>query len=216
MILPKSSILPLGDPAVGVPRNKTVTKFYLPGRIGVITALAVYLVLSACVTSPPSPKPATPVLPPPGLGKGYNHDPFPSTYKPYPGVPTLVRNVTVFDGEGGRLDHGAGKWLTPGIIDVHSHIGGSTLNVAAENDINEMTSPVTPGVWVEHSVWPNDPGFIRDLTNGGVTTLQVLPGSEIPRRALWAQNGLRRESEARLWVEGTAAFHPHGQYRAGP
>jgi imidazolonepropionase-like amidohydrolase len=32
-------------------------------------------------------------------------------------------------------------------------------------------------VWAEHSVWPQDPGFSRALANGGVTTLQVLPGS---------------------------------------
>src|SRR3546814_6221785 len=33
------------------------------------------------------------------------------------------------------------------------------------------------GVWAEHSVWPQDPGFSRALANGGVTTLEVLPGS---------------------------------------
>ena len=33
----------------------------------------------------------------------YSHDPFPSTYRTYPGVPTLVRNVTIYDGEGGRI-----------------------------------------------------------------------------------------------------------------
>ena len=32
-------------------------------------------------------------------------------------------------------------------------------------------------VWAEHSVWPQDPGFSRALMNGGVTALQVLPGS---------------------------------------
>jgi imidazolonepropionase-like amidohydrolase len=41
---------------------------------------------------------------------------------------------------------------------------------------NEMTNPVTPNVWAEHSVWPEDPGFIRAL-QGGITTLQILPGS---------------------------------------
>jgi imidazolonepropionase-like amidohydrolase len=37
--------------------------------------------------------------------------------------------------------------------------------------------PVTAEVWAEHSVWPQDPGFGRALVNGGVTTLQILPGS---------------------------------------
>ena len=32
-------------------------------------------------------------------------------------------------------------------------------------------------MWAEHSVWPQDPGFSRALANGGVTTLEILPGS---------------------------------------
>ena len=143
--------------------------------------------------------------PGPGAGRGYAHDPYPSTYKPYPGVPTLVRGVTIFDGEGGRIDGGSvlfadgkivalgqtlaapagaividgtGKWLTPGIIDIHSHLGDyPSPAVRANSDGNEATNPVTADVWAEHSVWPQDPGFSRALTNGGVTTLEILPGS---------------------------------------
>src|SRR3546814_2451641 len=33
-------------------------------------------------------------------------DPYPSTYRAYPAAPTAVRGVTVFDGEGGRVDDG--------------------------------------------------------------------------------------------------------------
>lgn len=141
----------------------------------------------------------------PGKGRGYSHDPFPSTYRAYPGAPTLVTNVTIFDGEGGRIDNGAvlfrdgkivevgqglsasagvtvidgqGKYLTPGVIDIHSHLGDyPSPGVEALSDGNEMTSPVTAEVWAEHSVWPQDPGFGRALANGGVTTLQILPGS---------------------------------------
>jgi imidazolonepropionase-like amidohydrolase len=166
-------------------------------------AAAAFLVLCACTSAPP-PKPAS-TSSAPVVGKGYSRDPYPSTYHPYPGVTTVVKNVTVFDGEGGRIDQGAvlfadgkvveiaqdvappagamvidgsGKWLTPGVIDVHSHIGVmSSPNVQALSDANEKTSPTTPDVWVEHSVWPNDPAFGRALTNGGVTTLQILPGS---------------------------------------
>lgn len=141
----------------------------------------------------------------PGIGKAFSHDPYPSTYKRYPGVPTLVTHVTIFDGEGGKIDDGSvlfadgkivalgqsvaapagatvidgtGKTLTPGIIDIHSHLGDyPTPAVEANSDGNEATGPITAEVWAEHSVWPQDPGFSRALTNGGVTTLQILPGS---------------------------------------
>jgi imidazolonepropionase-like amidohydrolase len=133
-------------------------------------------------------------------------DPYPSTYKPYPGVPTVIKGATILDGEGGRIEKGvvflsggtitaiggpdtpipadvavfdgAGKYVTPGIIDIHSHLGDyPSPAVEALSDGNEMTSPVTPDVWAEHSIWPQDAGFTRALVNGGVTSLQILPGS---------------------------------------
>ena len=71
-----------------------------------------------------------------------------------------------------------GKYLTPGVIDIHSHLGVyPSPSVDAHSDGNEATSPTTPEVWAEHSVWPQDPGFSRALANGGVTSLQILPGS---------------------------------------
>ena len=67
--------------------------------------------------------------------------------------------------------------MTPGVIDVHSHLGVyPSPDVDAHSDGNEATAPVTAEVWAEHSIWPQDPGFVRALA-GGVTTLQILPGS---------------------------------------
>ncbi|HEV7703452.1 MAG TPA: amidohydrolase family protein [Gemmatimonadaceae bacterium] len=131
-------------------------------------------------------------------------DPFPSTYKPFPSKTTVIRNVTILTAAGPRITNGAvllkdgkiesvgasvnapadavvidgkGKFVTPGIIDIHSHLGVySAPGVEAASDGNEATRPVTAYVWAEHSVWPQDPQFPRNLA-GGVTTLQVLPGS---------------------------------------
>ena len=133
-----------------------------------------------------------------------NADPFPSTYVAYPSRPTLIRNVTIMTAAGPTIRNGAilmqggkivavgptasasadaividgtGKYVTPGIIDVHSHLGVYPApGVSSLSDGNEATSPVTANVWAEHSVWPQDPQFPRNLA-GGVTTLQVLPGS---------------------------------------
>jgi imidazolonepropionase-like amidohydrolase len=149
-------------------------------------------------TPPPASSPAPRYVPP--------ADPYPSTYRPYAGVPTAITGATIFDGEGGRIENGtivlvdgriqalggadtpipegatridgAGRWVTPGVIDVHSHLGDyPSPGVEAHSDGNEITSPVRPEVWAEHSVWPQDPGFSRALANGGITTLQILPGS---------------------------------------
>ena len=64
----------------------------------------------------------------------------------------IPADIAVFDG--------TGKFVTPGIIDIHSHLGDyPTPSVDAHSDGNEATSPTTPEVWAEHSVWPQDPGF---------------------------------------------------------
>ncbi|RNF82863.1 amidohydrolase [Montanilutibacter psychrotolerans] len=134
----------------------------------------------------------------------FAQDPYPSTYRPIASPPVLIEHATVLDGTGQRLENadvlmqdgkvvavgnglqapegtirvdGTGKWVTPGIIDVHSHLGVyPSPGVNAHADGNEMVSPVTPNVWAEHSVWPQDPGFSTALA-GGITSLQVLPGS---------------------------------------
>jgi imidazolonepropionase-like amidohydrolase len=140
----------------------------------------------------------------PSPGRRGMPDPFPSTYRPFPSVPTLIRGGTVMtaagevipngqvllvDGKiaavgasvqapaGARVIDATGRYVTPGIIDTHSHLGVYPApGVDAHSDGNEATSPNTAEVWAEHSVWPHDPGFVRAL-EGGITTLQVLPGS---------------------------------------
>ena len=133
-----------------------------------------------------------------------NKNPYPSTYQVPASAPTVIRHTTVLDGTGKQLNNtdvlivegkikalgkalkapsgavefdGKGLWLTPGFIDVHSHMGvypaPGTKNHA---DGNEMTNPVTAEVWAEHSVWPGDPQFEKALA-GGITTFQTLPGS---------------------------------------
>jgi imidazolonepropionase-like amidohydrolase len=78
---------------------------------------------------------------------------------------------------GARVIDVTGKVITPGLIDTHSHIGVYPWPSAqAHSDGNEATAPVTSEVWAEHSFWPQDPAIWRALT-GGITTIQVLPGS---------------------------------------
>ena len=134
----------------------------------------------------------------------FTQDPYPSTYRPVASGPVLIEHATVLTGTGERLDDAdvllengkvtavgrglnapgdatrvdaRGKWVTPGIIDVHSHLGVyPSPGVRAHGDGNEATAPVTANVWAEHSIWAQDPGFHTALA-GGVTSLQILPGS---------------------------------------
>jgi imidazolonepropionase-like amidohydrolase len=128
---------------------------------------------------------------------------FASTYAPQPSETTLITNARIIDGTGIEIENGSllitdgkisaigtdvtgdasltidagGKFVTPGIIDIHSHLGNyPTPSVHAHGDGNEVTSPITSEVYAEHGVWPQDPGFDEAL-QGGVTTLHILPGS---------------------------------------
>jgi imidazolonepropionase-like amidohydrolase len=155
-------------------------------------------------TKPAETAASTPSGPGPGALSISNADPFPSTYKPFPSKPTVIQHATILTAAGPTIHDGAvllrdgriaavgqsvdvptdavvidgtGKYVTPGIIDIHTHNGVyAAPGGDALSDGNEATDPTTPYVWAEHSVWPQDPQFPRQLA-GGVTTVQVLPGS---------------------------------------
>ncbi len=133
-----------------------------------------------------------------------NQNPYLSTYKPRESSPTLLQNVSMYDGVGGFFEttnvrvangliaaigknivaaegdtvvDGVGMWLTPGIIDVHSHMGVyPSIDTLSHADGNEVTGPNTAEVWAEHGIWPQDPTLPRAIA-GGVTSAQILPGS---------------------------------------
>lgn len=162
--------------------------------------LAVAALLTGCaahpVKAPPSSKAVVTSSPPAPV--------YPSTYHAPPSPPTLIQHATVLTGTGVRLDDadvllvdgkvsavgkglsapagaviipGQGRWVTPGLIDIHSHLGVyPSPGVQGNSDGNEATSPSTANVWAEHSVWPQDPGF-RTALIGGITSMEILPGS---------------------------------------
>ncbi|HEV7289416.1 amidohydrolase family protein [Sphingomonas sp.] len=136
----------------------------------------------------------------------WKHDPFPSRYQAPASDDMLLRGATVLDGAGGRIDGGdvlirggrivavgkglanpgvrevdaKGRWVTPGVIDVHSHDGTYVLPLTAidreASDVSEVATPDSADTWIETAVNPQDMAFDRALA-AGVTTIQILPGS---------------------------------------
>ena len=128
---------------------------------------------------------------------------YESTYKPEESEKIIIVNANILTGNGDSILDASilmqknkivaigkdldqtdaliidaeGKWVTPGIIDIHSHMGVYPApSLRSNSDGNEATSPTTPHVWAEHSVWTQDPQYTLAL-KGGITTFHVLVGS---------------------------------------
>ena len=155
-----------------------------------ISACLVTLAASGCGGTPPpvrTKRPAAPIAPP-----------FAQT------TSVLIRGGTIWTGDGKvlpdtdvllvdgkiaavgknlKLPQGAevvaakGKTVTPGLVDMHSHLGVYPAPYAkAHADGNEMTTPLTPMVRAIDAFDPEDIAIPRAL-RGGVTTALILPGS---------------------------------------
>jgi imidazolonepropionase-like amidohydrolase len=76
-------------------------------------------------------------------------------YDPAPSQTLTAVGASVQAPADATVVDGTGKWVTPGIIDAHSHLGVYPSPGVDANDGNEMTDPDTAQVWAEHSVWPH-------------------------------------------------------------
>ncbi|RXJ00715.1 amidohydrolase [Anaerobacillus alkaliphilus] len=96
----------------------------------------------------------------------------------------LVKDKQIFDinkniaiPEGAEVISLIGKTITPGIIDVHTHLGVHEEGVGpAGADFNEITSASTPFVRALDGINPMEKGF-EVARRSGITTVQILPGS---------------------------------------
>ncbi|EIW84617.1 hypothetical protein CONPUDRAFT_134601 [Coniophora puteana RWD-64-598 SS2] len=70
-----------------------------------------------------------------------------------------------------------GSWVTPGIVDLHSHIGvNSAPDLNGADDTNSFTAPILPWLRASDGLNTHDASYAL-VRSGGVTTAQVLPGS---------------------------------------
>ncbi|WBU38366.1 amidohydrolase [Homoserinibacter sp. YIM 151385] len=82
--------------------------------------------------------------------------------------------------DGARIVDAAGRWVLPGFIEAHGHVGIHEEGVGVEgNDTNEMTGPNMAGVRAIDAIDIDDEGF-RDALRGGITSVVVKPGSGNP------------------------------------
>jgi imidazolonepropionase-like amidohydrolase len=98
----------------------------------------------------------------------------------------------------------SGRTIIPGLVDTHSHIGiYSRPAVPANQDGNEMTGPVQPGLRAIDAIYPDDPG-IRMAVAGGVTTANIMPGSgnAIGGQTLYVKLRGRTVEEMRIPMKG--------------
>ena len=192
--------------------------------------------------------------------------PTPPPMRPPSAPATLIRNATVLTGTGERIDDGdvliadgqiaavgtrprrrrrtrrvvdaAGKWVTPGLIDVHSHLGvypepgrgcaRRRQRVDRSGDAERLgrafrvaAGPGLRGGAAGRRHLAADPARLREPDRRARRDAEEragddLPGDEIPRRAAGPEDGLRREPEARLRRRRPVPVHAHGQRRRLP
>ena len=136
-----------------------------------VPALAACAATTPPKTAASAPPPAAPVTAAtaPAPAPASEVEPYPSTYQPLPSQPVLITNATILTAAGDRIERGSvllrdgkiaavgatveapadavvidgtGKWVTPGIIDAHSHLGVyAAPGVDATADGNEATDP---------------------------------------------------------------------------
>ena len=113
---------------------------------------------------------------------------------------------------GGEIIDARGKCVLPGFVDAHSHVGG--IPSYDEEDLNEMTNPLTPELDAYYGINPDDKAFNVAIAQG-ITTSCLAPGSAnvvcgwvIALKSAGKDRLLRRPAA----MKGAMGINPKGVY----
>jgi imidazolonepropionase-like amidohydrolase len=114
-----------------------------------------------------------------------------------PNTDVLIRNGKIAEigqditaPEGFRVIDARGRFVMPGILDSHSHMG-------IDRGLNEGSRSVVPEVRIADAIRHDDPAFFTALA-GGVTTIHTMHGSA---NTIGGQNEILKLKWGRPWEE---------------
>lgn len=114
--------------------------------------------------------------------------------------------------EGAQVIDAAGKCVTPGFVDPHSHVGG--LESAESEDLNEITNPLTPELDSYYGINPDSKDF-EVVIRQGITTSCLAPGSaNVVGGWVFAYKsaGSNRVVKRPVALKGAMGINPKGCY----
>ncbi len=114
--------------------------------------------------------------------------------------------------DGAEVIDACGKVVTPGFVDAHSHIGG--IGPGTEEDLNEMTNPLTPELDAYYGINPNDKLF-KIAAAQGITTSCLAPGSAnviCGWVMAYKSAGKNRVVKTPVAMKGAMGINPKGVY----
>lgn len=110
----------------------------------------------------------------------------------------------------------AGKVVTPGFVDAHSHIGGIADLTPLGEDLNEITNPLTPELDAYYGINPKDKCFGYAIEQG-ITTSCLIPGSAnvvCGRGMAYKSAGEHRLIKDPVALKAAMGINPKGCYAA--
>jgi len=83
---------------------------------------------------------------------------------------------TGLSAQGAEVIDATGRYVLPGFVDAHSHVGGFSTTGSEDEDLNEITNPVTAELDAYYGIDPKSAAFPH-IAKFGITTSCVTPGS---------------------------------------
>ncbi len=88
----------------------------------------------------------------------------------------IAKNINEDDYKNATVIKAVGRYVTPGLIDAHCHLGILEEVYKEGNDVNEFSNPVTPHLRAIDGINPFD-RYFKSALEAGITTVNIGPGS---------------------------------------